>query len=104
MKPGPWSFGLNGGVAIRTDDKAEYGDYSRATETAEYEFRTVIVAMSDVAKKDIEEQNDYIRRELFPTIKTCPKRSSILVGNTMATKAIMIFVLSLSGVESAVIT
>lgn len=47
----------------RIDDKAEYGDYSRATETAEYEFRTVIVAMSDVAKKDIEEQNDYIRRE-----------------------------------------
>ena len=47
----------------RIDDNAEYGDYSRATETAEYEFRTVIVAMSDVAKKDIEEQNDYIRRE-----------------------------------------
>ena len=47
----------------RIDDKATYGDYSRVTETAEYEFRTVTVAMLDVAKKDIEKRNEYIRRE-----------------------------------------
>ena len=51
-----------------------------------------------------ERTNIMIAANPFPTIKTCPKRSSIPAGNTMATKAIMIFVLSLSGVESAVRT
>ena len=47
----------------RIDDKATYGDYSRAVSVAEYEYKTVTAAMENVVRKDIEEQNEYIRQE-----------------------------------------
>lgn len=47
----------------RIDDKATYGDYSRAVSVAEYEYKTVTATMENVARKDIEEQNEYIRQE-----------------------------------------
>lgn len=47
----------------RIDDKAEYGDYSRAVDVAEYEYKTVTVAMANVAKRDIDEQNELARKE-----------------------------------------
>lgn len=39
----------------RIDDKATYGDYSRAVDIAEYEYKTTTAAMLNVARKDIEE-------------------------------------------------
>ena len=47
----------------RIDDKATYGDYSRAVDIAEYEYKTTTAAMLNVARKDIEEQKEYIRQE-----------------------------------------
>lgn len=47
----------------RIKDKAEFGDYSCAVDVAEYEYKTVTVAMANVAKRDIEEQNELARKE-----------------------------------------
>lgn len=47
----------------RIDDKATYGDYSSAVDIAEYEYKTTTAAMLNVARKDIEEQKEYIRQE-----------------------------------------
>ena len=47
----------------RIKDKAEFGDYSRAVDVAEYEYKTVTVAMANVVKLDIDEQNELARKE-----------------------------------------
>nr|WP_295352525.1 hypothetical protein [uncultured Prevotella sp.] len=47
----------------RIKDKAEFGDYSRAVDVAEYEYKTVTVAMANVVKQDIDEQNELARKE-----------------------------------------
>ncbi len=47
----------------RIDDKVTYEDYSKAVETAEYEYKTVTVAMANVVKNFFEERNEYFRRE-----------------------------------------
>lgn len=47
----------------RIKDKAEFGDYSRAVDVAENEYKTVTVVMANVVKRDIEEQNELVRKE-----------------------------------------
>lgn len=54
---------LKDGSLKRIKDKADFGDYSRAVDVAEYEYKTVTVAMANVAKRDIDEQNELARKE-----------------------------------------
>lgn len=54
---------LKDGSLKRIKDKAEFGDYSCAVDVAEYEYKTVTIAMANVAKRDIDEQNELARKE-----------------------------------------